>query len=484
MEYFIKAHGPSQLEIKINYPLSEGKRVSRYRMTSFFFIPEQLGVNDSAFPTERILADLTVHTRFTTPRISMEDLIDPDCETSPVNRLKNLWKRSQKNREWKKQVEYEIRTLVNICLSETGRGMEDVPLPLYRTFCSAADRVVSTMMDLLATFNPGQSRSAAEAKPSLIWGIEALSGLFSEFFLENMSRWSGDEDRQDLYSLYESSLENLFKIRRKFGWVLPENLDTRRAERLIYRSHKLKKWAQGSLYLSILPSRAAQRVGQFLLGLAAAVAMAFALTATLLSTKWFPEGSIYWAIVAVLAYSLKDRIKENLRFFFLRISPFLVADRTQRLRDPRSGINCGKIRESVGFVEKNQLDELTLEYRRAGKDKLSLGLMKETVLKCKREFRIRTAPLFRNHSRLEGITDIVRLDMGSWLQKMDRSRETLSYRSRHRIKDVKSNRVYHVNFILHVEDRDDPESAELFRFRIIMGQKGIIRIDEVQLQGL
>ncbi|MDC7241123.1 MAG: hypothetical protein PQJ50_12275 [Spirochaetales bacterium] len=479
MEYFIKAHGLSQLEIKINYPLIPEKKISRYRMTSYFFIPEQLGVNDSSFSTERILTDLTVHTRFTTPRISIEDLVDPAWDTSPVIRLKKLWQRTQKNREWKKLAEYEIKTLVNIALSQTGKGMEDVPLPRYETFCDAADSIAAVLMDLLQELNPGQSKSAAQVKQSLIWGIEALSGLFCEFYLDCLRQWAGDQEKQELYCRYEQSLSGLMKIRKKFGWVLPENLNTRKAELLIYRSHKLKKWAHESLYLSILPSRAAQRVGQFLLGLAAVVAMAFALTATLLSAKWFPEGSIYWAIVAVLAYSLKDRIKENLRFLFLRISPFLVADRTQGLRDPRGGLKCGKIRESVGFIEK--LDDSVKEYRRAGKDRLSLGLMKENILKCKREFRIKSASLFANHSRLEGITDIIRLDISSWLQKMDGTKEVLNYRSRGKIKDLKSNRVYHINFILLVEDRDSPESRDISRYRIIMGQKGIIRIDEVLL---
>ena len=253
------------------------------------------------------------------------------------------------------------------------------------------------------------------------------------------------------------------------------------AERMVYRSHKLKKWAQESLYLSILHSRAAARVAQFLLGLAAAVAMAFAVTATIISMKWFPQGSMYWALIAVAAYSLKDRIKENLRSIFLGISPFLVADRLHRLKDPRTDRSCGKIRESVSFTEINNLSRDIQDFRRAGKDKLSLGLLHEKILKYKKDYIIRTVRLFENHTRLSGITDIVRLDMSNWVQKMDDSIEFISCRIGDEYGEMKTNRVYHVNLVLKLERPESEDAGIIQRYRIIMGRKGIFRIEEVNM---
>ncbi|MDC7234202.1 MAG: hypothetical protein PQJ58_13290 [Spirochaetales bacterium] len=483
MDYQIKAHGASQLEIKIGYPLDSRRKENRYRMSTVFFIPSQLGVSDSSFSRDKILSDLTVHTRFTTPRIALDDLVDSSCEASPLNRLAQLWKQEPRKGDWRKRVIYELKTLVNIVLSETGRGLDENRLPMEKSFPSVVEDIIGSLLTRLQELESLPVKKG-RVKKSLIWTLEALTWLFSDYILTTLKEWPDQEENRKRQNRLEKCFSYLGGVRKKYGWRLPVDLDSQGAEAFVYRSHQLKKWSQESLYLSAVHSRAAERVGQFLLGLAAAVAMAFALGATLISSRLFPEGSLYWALIAIAAYSVKDRMKENLRFLFLRISPFLVADRMQRLRDPRSGRNCGRIRESVTFSDSRQLSDLALLYRRAGKDKLSRGLMKEDILKYKRDFRIRSVPLFRNHSRLEGITDIVRLNLGDWLRKMDSSTEILNCREGDSVKELRCSRVYHVNLVLILENRHTGETGPVVRFRIILGQNGIHRVEELQLSGL
>jgi len=478
MEYQVKTHGISQIEIKVSYPLFREEKNNHYVMTAAFFIPSQLGIKEKTRSRENLLSDLTVHTRFTTPRISLEVLNDSHFESSPVSRLEALWKKPMKNKDWRTRVIYELQTLVNILISETGVHSEnEVPAGPEIT-----DNLIHRIQKLIARMSGDKSAYPRKIKQPLIWTLEAMTGLVSDFYIRDLQKLNAGKHQyqdKDLKHRYEDSLNALFKLRKKYGWDNAVDPDDYTAERMVFRSHKLKKWSQKSLYLSVLDSRAAARVGQFFLGLAAAVAMAFALMTTLLSTKFFPQGSIYWALVAVIAYSLKDRIKENLRKFFLNMTPFLVSDRIHFLIDPRTGKKCGRIRESVSFADKKKLPGEFTVSRQAGKDRLSLGLLDEEILKYKKDFTIRTGPLFENHTRLSGITDIVRLDISNWLQRMDDSRESLACRIDGRYGFVQSSRVYHVNLVLKIERPGTEESGILKRFRLIMGRKGVVRIEEI-----
>jgi len=477
MEYQVKTHGISQIEIKVSYPLFREKKNNHYIMTAAFYIPSQLGINEKTQSRENLLSDLTVHTRFTTPRIPLEVLNDSQFESSPMNRLEMLWKKPMKSKDWRTRVQYELQTLVNILSSETGHlSVDNEPVGPELT-----DHLIHRVKKLITLFSSDKSAYPHKIRQPLIWTLEAMTGLVSDFYIRDLQKLELKKHQttdKDLKHRYEESLKALFKLRKKYGWDNPSDPDEYTAERLVFRSHKLKKWAQKSLYLSVLDSRAAARVGQFFLGLAAAVAMAFALTATLLSTKFFSQGSIYWALVAVIAYSLKDRIKENLRGFFLNMTPFLVSDRIHFLIDPRSGRRCGRIRESVSFQDKARIPKEFSRSRQAGKDRLSLGLLNENILKYKTDFTIRTGPLFENHTRLSGITDIVRLDISPWLHRMDDSSEALACRIDGKYGFVKSNRVYHVNLILKFERPDTGEADILNRFRIVLGRKGVVRIEE------
>ncbi|MBK8047218.1 MAG: hypothetical protein IPK16_08905 [Anaerolineales bacterium] len=45
----VAVHDRYQLEMKLGYPLAPGKR-TRYRIDTYFFAPQSLGVNAAAYP--------------------------------------------------------------------------------------------------------------------------------------------------------------------------------------------------------------------------------------------------------------------------------------------------------------------------------------------------------------------------------------------------------------------------------------------------
>jgi hypothetical protein len=80
------------------------------------------------------------------------------------------------------------------------------------------------------------------------------------------------------------------------------------------------------MYMSSEQSRSVSRVGHVIAGVAAAVAMSFAVIATFLAGRLFAAYSIPWALLIVVSYIFKDRIKEVLRSILIRLVPRLIAD--------------------------------------------------------------------------------------------------------------------------------------------------------------
>ena len=139
-------------------------------------------------PRERILSDLSVYTRFTTPRISLSELLSQDCESSPLIRLNKLWSKPQKNKDWRTRVIYELKTLVNIVLSETGSMIESSVFQEPEI----SDEIIDSISKLLSSMQKHKKPFPGKIRQPLIWTLEALTMLICDYYinaLESLEGW-------------------------------------------------------------------------------------------------------------------------------------------------------------------------------------------------------------------------------------------------------------------------------------------------------
>ena len=128
----------------------------------------------------------------------------------------------------------------------------------------------------------------------------------------------------------------------EMGYLSPApDSGEREMEQRIYREGVLKKWAQSVLYLTHEESPAGRNLNHVVAGIAAAVAMSFAIVSTVAAERFFPGRGLPWAVVLVVAYIFKDRIKESLRGILIRTFPSLVIDHRVRLTDRINGSRAG-----------------------------------------------------------------------------------------------------------------------------------------------
>ena len=129
MQCDIRKHDVRQFEIKVSYPLDRDHRREQYRLEVFLFMPYQIGVNSQTYPREQFYDDLRNYTRFKTPPLTLDDLLDGSGSRSPLNRIAGMIEQGRSNGDWREaRLVYELKlsaVLVRVNLRDACRRARD-----------------------------------------------------------------------------------------------------------------------------------------------------------------------------------------------------------------------------------------------------------------------------------------------------------------------------------------------------------------------
>jgi hypothetical protein len=491
----VKSHGLRELEMQLDYPLPRHRpgRVT-YDLKLWLFSPAPLQVNADHFTAADFFQNLNSYTRYRTPGLSLASLVDPSCELSPLVRLRaELAKRERGEELDEERFRYELKTLVVVARVQVKLGRrnlrrkiaERAPTEELRT---GIDRLLTESDQLLQAFHelaqqvelPGvpeelqteyrfadEALSLAVERAALVLGRELAAAALLPDLARRCRRTGADQSNR--------------RERRGYPSVVRPN-DAEANERFVFREHTLKKWAEAAMYMSTPESRTVRGLTQVLFGGAAAVAMGFALVMSLVAKDWFQAGGLYGALVIVIAYIFKDRIKEALRSLTLRLVPRWIADRIHRIVDPKGGRRCGRSKERAGYTTLEELPAAIRRLRLLHKEARRPRVQRESVLAYHKEITLDSRPLLAAHERLTAISEILRLNLAPWLARMDDPDETLLCYDAEAdaVREVRADRVYHLALILRLDTsgRDSGE-PQLYRYRVVLKRSGILRVEEV-----
>jgi hypothetical protein len=253
---------------------------------------------------------------------------------------------------------------------------------------------------------------------------------------------------------------------------------------LVYRESVLKKTMAGILFLNVETRKAGVFLENLLLGFSAAVAMAFA---TAISFIWqglfLEEFSLSFFIVWVTAYMFKDRIKSSLQLYCMSHRNRYSYDFKQKISDI-FGKTIGFCRESFSFCSANELDEnITAARNRQSVSRLVNGSLEEDVMTFRKRIEIYADPckdIFRKFS-VDGIVDIMRLNVRHWTYKMDNPYREVYFSDGKKITKLKANRNYHINLVICYGERHGEIKTE--RYRLVVCRDGIQRLEKFNEAG-
>ncbi len=486
---FIRMHSKQKIEIKAEYPLTPNAVKSLYHIDCYFFYPSQLHVNKPSINLDHFLDNIQVYTRFSSPMLSLEHLVDPECETSPLNRIHTLLSRAEISRtEENKRLVYELQILCNTYRVETGRFVrlirselkKNTRKDLYRIRIEQYLAQMSVFLEKFRALHPlfMDTRITEQQREALRWADETIS-IITERNMNNLFSYCGRMDspealRQKLETITQEETE--YRRSMQYEYLFSEE-DDQSGERLAYRESLLKKWSQSAMYMNIEESGSIRRLGQVVAGIAAAVAMLFAVIVTIVASRKFTPNSTPWVLLIVLSYVFKDRIKETLRSIFNRSLPLFTSDQRTILQDPALKERVGLAKGSLSFGKAGNAPDAVFKLRYKNPNPFRSFMPEEDLMHYRRTVLLNSRKLTGSHTRLEGITEIIRIHIEDWLREMDDPKDIFYRLEEGKKIKIKGNRVYRMYLAVSMKEAGRNSSEDIYLYRIVMNKSGILRIE-------
>ncbi len=480
----VEPHGPHQLELKIRYPVRAEER-SQYSFDLYIFLPAQLRVRD-AYGSRRFIDDVISHIRHTSPRISLDRLVDPGFAGSPLARVKAELARVREGTGPDEEgLLRELRTLGNAFRSavRTERSLilrraaagagEDLDAKVRSVLADLA-RLLEEVRCLAALF--GQAGLAERLQVGVQWADEWVSLNAEVELIRVWEALRAAGTPRDLLDAVRARIRDETAHRRKAGYAsVVRPGDAAANEKAIYHESMLKKWSQGALYMSSEQLATSRGIGHIIGGVAAAVAMSFAVFATFLTTQLFAMYSVPWALMIVVGYIFKDRMKEMLKGSLNRIFPLLFFDRSGRLTDRAVEGPVGSTRETVRHIVPSDCPQDAAALRYADGNPFREILPRDDVIHYNKIVKLRSSRLRTGHGDLDSITEILRMKVDPWMREMDDPTSRLRLLWGNSVATVVARRVYHVHLVLALSSSGEERS--LHHYLAILSRDGVQRVE-------
>ena len=483
----VRDHGKKQLEFKSHYPLTD-KKIDRYTVNVWMYFPLPLGINHRDYGVQRFFSDIKSLTRYSASYIPLPHLVDPECEISPLYRIRRTLGGASLPQDIARQnILYELRSLANIYESEIiaserimGDAVAEGRMSVVKDTIKGNLKDIKTFLDdwrdLYSLFlEPAVDMGLREAYS---WTDESISITTEKALHDLYLSISPDDEAPSLVKRLNKIMDGEEEHRRTMGYsTLPSEATSTEAERRIYRESVLKKWGQSALYLNHEESTTSRNMNHILAGIAAATAMAFAILATMWANSRFPGRSLPWALAIIVAYIFKDRIKETLRNVLMHTFPSLVIDQRVKLIDQASGRRVGKVSGRVRFLKARSAPHEISRIRNSEENPFHSILPEEDLIHYRREITIRNRILRKAHTRLDTFTDTIRFRLEHVFRGMDDPEKIIPILSGGKATQIRGHRVYHLNLVIRLSHHGDP-TGHTAHYRVVLNRDGVVRIEE------
>ncbi|MEZ4297033.1 MAG: hypothetical protein R3B70_18860 [Polyangiaceae bacterium] len=505
-----RIHDKLHLELAIDYPFEQA--TSKYTWEAYFFVPDSFRLVQTTYDKKQIYDDLLSYVRLAVPELPFAELAescDPDTPGTLASDLRAAILAAQGHADGSPESRTAVRRLRVFACIVRASGLEAQRRMLAdieqsrspakgalaaHAFVALAERAVRGFRKIVDEAE--DLALPSEVVVALRWVDEDIS-LFTEALTATASvvvhQRAGEPPSRETSAsadswpevaaqlAAEAVSEARYRKSRGYPSVGHDDATSREVEHIEFRRHVLKRFTSSVLWLRHEVRDGATWVLQALYALAAAVAMVFAVFATIRATQMQGYLTLY-VVLLVASYAIKDRMKAMLQSAFARWAEKRFPDRAWTIRDEERAASIGVVKERAGFRGFGHLPEGVLDARRMTREHaLEEHARPETVLWHQKSVEL--SP--RKEGRLPSpvMTEIFRLNIGPWLAHTDDPNRTITFADPDEavVCSVTARRVYNINVVYRLRREDAGREKDLGwrRIRVVVSRKGIERIDPI-----
>lgn len=487
-----RIHDKTHLEFAIDYPLSNQPQTRVWE--AYFFVPESFRIHEATYSKKAIYEDLQSYVRYAVPDLPFEELARTGKGTW-LDRLAGTLQRAvdaPAGSDAARDAARDLRLwvcLVRACGLTAMRAVEEhleSDIDVARVRRDALGFVV-TCADVSRKFRSvveaaRKTNLADEVVFVLDWCDEASSLAIETLCADLALRLEHDEQVEaahpDLAEHVAAAAVAEARHREECGYdsVGRAGASERQIEHLEFRRHVLKRFTASVLWLALEVREGAMWVVHVLYAIAAALAMTFAVFAALKSNR-FTDDVFKYALLVVVAYAIKDRMKAVLQEVFNKWISSRFPDRMWTIRDHERKRDLGRVRERAGFIAFKKVPPSVLATRR-----LTREHSVEEVARPERVLwhtkAVALAPGLDESFPM--LTEIFRLNVDHWLAHTDDPKRRVLFADPgdESIYAAIARRVYNVSVVYRLRGEHE-EDAAWHRIRVVVSRKGILRIEPI-----
>lgn len=480
-----KIHDRYTLEFKVGYSrYSPSAAVNDFMMDTWIFVPDSLYINAKTYSKSNFYRDFRALTRLITPVYTLEEIANP--RVLPLVRLHDCCSDLVEHRteENEKTFEHQIKMFANITRSALRTAVGELyGVNEAEPFRLRLEKMVSDLERILKAYREIPDTTGLN---QLDYELRSRYNLVEEYLCRIMdmhvfrimddvrTRYAQDYQRIVAKSAAFLDAELVYQQEKKF--LLPDDGKPEVNRAFLHRTGQLKKYIESDLYILADKKSNVFFWQQVFFMLAAGLSMVFATIISFSFQQTYGNFTLPLFIALVVSYMFKDRIKDLMHYWFANKLGSKFYDYKIKLALRGEPVGWGK--EGCDFVNEEKLpNEIRAQRGRVSELEAGHCALRETVIVYRRRVAILGKNLRKlSHFPLEGLNDIIRINLRDFLRRMDSPHVSVYINEGNgRFHTRQTEKVYYLHFVMRYRYQG---ITGFKRFRVGLTRRGIIDLME------
>lgn len=467
-----KIHDKFSIEFKVGFVAPRKAKENDFSLAMWIFVPDSLDINTDTYSKQDFYRDVKTNVRLITPTFVLRDIVGG--QAIPYNNVKNS--ASAMNSEptelnckdfiyqckmFAAIVKSSLRDEYNYILS-SGQANQ---AKLIDSYVTNLQGIVDSFRDVkLLIDNPAAPSYVSEAYNMCGDFLCTVSNQHSLKLLKALKTRKGMEEQKQAITTLVKNI-NDFRHSRDYS-----------STKDVYKHRVMKKYVESILYLKVPKKKDGILIEQAYYSLAAGLAMLFATVIAWAFQSYFGQFTWPLFIALIISYMMKDRIKELMRFWLAhKVRDNYYDNKAQIcLKDKQIGL----MKEAMDFIRRSKVPEEIMKIRKSSVLIPSdIVRLREKVILYRKKVNIDRSKMMEGATyNYNGVNDIIRLNMSSFMRQMDNPTVNVDYLDENgNLKTVACPKDYYINVVLEYRYDDTVDYKHL---RITLNRDGISAIDE------
>jgi hypothetical protein len=486
IEERVKIHDQFSLEFKIGFTAQKNQDENNFSMNMWIFIPNSLYINQYTYSKTDFYRDLQSNIRLITPIYLLRNIVNP--KELPFRLLEEAFIKVADNPNRNNLTDYESHikmfqsilksSLRNEILHIRNCQSEEDKILLLFSYVKNCRNVAKLYRSLRQVIDiPTIQKNTFEY---FIFGDEFMSNLIELHtfkilkYLDSKDKENYEKEKTELLKLVNDEIQ--YKREKNYAVIDKDNKDKNKD--VVFRFGALKKYIESQLFLKIKKREDGAVVKQFYYSVAAGISMIFATIIAFAFQIKYGNFTLPLFIALVVAYMLKDRIKELSRFYFSHKLNSKYFDNKVDIKINNEDI-IGVYKESQAFVNENKIPREAIQLRnRSAILEAENRINDEKILLYRTQMSLDNKIINKsNRYPISGINNIIRFNISQFIHKMDNAEVPIYIPDDQTdYKIILGEKVYYLNFILRFQHFDQ---VQYKRYRVTLNRKGIKEIESI-----